>query len=182
MNTLLHDKPVSPYLPSQQKPPTKPGSAIAVLQNIPVQTKINVGKVSSGKSMTVNNKANFPRAAVPSAALSTVLTPGKSLLKEKEKKSSMQYSSQPFVDDKMAGDDDINDVAAMGGVNLAEESQRILGSTELIGTQIRCVFHDIISRLAVTIRQIRSVLELRPFTIVFSRYKLEKKTASIPDV
>ncbi|KAL0902798.1 hypothetical protein ABMA27_000591 [Loxostege sticticalis] len=120
-----------------QKPPTKPGSAIAVLQNIPVQTKINVGKVSSGKSMTVNNKANFPRAAVPSAALSTVLTPGKSLLKEKEKKSSMQYSSQPFVDDKMAGDDDINDVAAMGGVNLAEESQRILGSTELIGTQIR---------------------------------------------
>ena len=34
-------------------------------------------------------------------------------------------------------DDDINDVAAMGGVNLAEESQRILGSTEMIGTQIR---------------------------------------------
>jgi len=36
-----------------------------------------------------------------------------------------------------SGDDDINDVAAMGGVNLAEESQRILGSTEMIGTQIR---------------------------------------------
>lgn len=86
--------------------------------------------------MTVNNKANFPRASAPSAALSTVLTPGKSLLKEKEKKSS-QYSSQPFGDDKMTGDDDINDVAAMGGVNLAEETQRILGSTEMIGTQIR---------------------------------------------
>jgi transcription initiation factor TFIID subunit 4 len=27
----------------------------------------------------------------------------------------------------------------MGGVNLAEESQRILGPTELIGTQIRSV-------------------------------------------
>ncbi|XP_063837792.1 transcription initiation factor TFIID subunit 4 [Ostrinia nubilalis] len=117
----------------QQKPASKPGSSIAVLQNIPVQTKINVGKV--GKSMTVNSKANFARSGVPSAALSTVLTPGKSLLKDKEKK--MQYSSQPFADDKMAGDDDINDVAAMGGVNLAEESQRILGSTELIGTQIR---------------------------------------------
>ncbi|XP_028176985.1 transcription initiation factor TFIID subunit 4 isoform X2 [Ostrinia furnacalis] len=117
----------------QQKPAPKPGSSIAVLQNIPVQTKINVGKV--GKSMTVNSKANFARSGVPSAALSTVLTPGKSLLKDKEKK--MQYSSQPFADDKMAGDDDINDVAAMGGVNLAEESQRILGSTELIGTQIR---------------------------------------------
>jgi transcription initiation factor TFIID subunit 4 len=33
--------------------------------------------------------------------------------------------------------DDINDVAAMGGVNLLEESQRILGSTEFIGTVAR---------------------------------------------
>ncbi|XP_052752445.1 transcription initiation factor TFIID subunit 4 isoform X5 [Galleria mellonella] len=117
---------------AQQKP--KSSSGIAVLQNVPFHPKINLGKVSGNKSMTVNSKANFPRPAV--AALSTVLTPGKSLLKDKEKKS-MQYASQPFVDDKMAGDDDINDVAAMGGVNLAEESQRILGSTELIGTQIR---------------------------------------------
>ncbi|XP_026760406.2 transcription initiation factor TFIID subunit 4 isoform X4 [Galleria mellonella] len=116
----------------QLKP--KSSSGIAVLQNVPFHPKINLGKVSGNKSMTVNSKANFPRPAV--AALSTVLTPGKSLLKDKEKKS-MQYASQPFVDDKMAGDDDINDVAAMGGVNLAEESQRILGSTELIGTQIR---------------------------------------------
>ncbi|XP_049695489.1 transcription initiation factor TFIID subunit 4 isoform X5 [Helicoverpa armigera] len=119
---------------SAQKPTQKPGGSIAVLQNIPLHTKINVNKV--GKAMTVNSKANFPRSSVPSAALSTVLTPGKSLLKDKEKKSSGQFS-QPFVDDKMAGDDDINDVAAMGGVNLAEESQRILGSTEMIGTQIR---------------------------------------------
>uniref|UniRef100_A0A2A4K0U3 TAFH domain-containing protein n=1 Tax=Heliothis virescens TaxID=7102 RepID=A0A2A4K0U3_HELVI len=118
----------------QMKPTQKSGGSIAVLQNIPLHTKINVNKV--GKAMTVNSKANFPRSSVPSAALSTVLTPGKSLLKEKEKKSSGQFS-QPFVDDKMAGDDDINDVAAMGGVNLAEESQRILGSTEMIGTQIR---------------------------------------------
>ncbi|XP_021194692.1 transcription initiation factor TFIID subunit 4 isoform X4 [Helicoverpa armigera] len=117
-----------------QMPTQKPGGSIAVLQNIPLHTKINVNKV--GKAMTVNSKANFPRSSVPSAALSTVLTPGKSLLKDKEKKSSGQFS-QPFVDDKMAGDDDINDVAAMGGVNLAEESQRILGSTEMIGTQIR---------------------------------------------
>ena len=35
------------------------------------------------------------------------------------------------------GDDDISDVAAMGGVNLAEESQRMQGATDLIGTQIR---------------------------------------------
>lgn len=88
--------------------------------------------------MTVNSKAGFTRPTVPSSsALSTVLTPGKSLLKEKEKKSAMQFSQPSYADDKMAGDDDINDVAAMGGVNLAEETQRILGSTELIGTQIR---------------------------------------------
>lgn len=52
----------------------------------------------------------------------------KNATKEKEKKS---FSSV------YAGDDDINDVAAMGGVNLAEETQRILGSTEFVGTQIR---------------------------------------------
>lgn len=34
-------------------------------------------------------------------------------------------------------DDDINDVAAMGGVNLMEESQRMATSTEFVGTQIR---------------------------------------------
>ncbi|XP_022832427.1 transcription initiation factor TFIID subunit 4 isoform X2 [Spodoptera litura] len=132
--------PVQPVLASvtnsniSMQPVQKSGGTIAVLQNIPLHTKINVNKV--GKAMTVNSKTNFPRSSVASAALSTVLTPGKSLLKDKEKKSSGQFS-QPFVDDKMAGDDDINDVAAMGGVNLAEESQRILGSTEMIGTQIR---------------------------------------------
>jgi len=35
------------------------------------------------------------------------------------------------------GDDDVNDVAAMAGVNLAEETQRILGPSEFVGTQIR---------------------------------------------
>ena len=35
-------------------------------------------------------------------------------------------------------DDDINDVATMGGVNLSEESRNILSvSTELIGAQVR---------------------------------------------
>ncbi|XP_046390408.1 transcription initiation factor TFIID subunit 4 [Ischnura elegans] len=53
----------------------------------------------------------------------------KPIIKEKEKKFS---SSSAYT-----GDDDINDVAAMGGVNLAEETQRILGSTEFVGTQIR---------------------------------------------
>lgn len=35
-------------------------------------------------------------------------------------------------------DDDINDVAAMGGVNLQEESQRILASSELVSATRSC--------------------------------------------
>ena len=46
--------------------------------------------------------------------------------REKEKKT---FSTGTYG----GGDDDINDVAAMGGVNLAEETQKILGSTEFVG-------------------------------------------------
>ncbi|XP_075991599.1 transcription initiation factor TFIID subunit 4-like isoform X4 [Anticarsia gemmatalis] len=143
----------------QQTPTQKPSSSIAVLQNIPLHTKINVNKVSNSgsKTMTVNSKANFPRQNVPSAGLSTVLTPGKSLLKEKEKKSSAQFS-QVFGDDKMAGDDDINDVAAMGGVNLAEETQRILGSTEMIGTQIRSCKEEYLIPLSLMQARVKSIV------------------------
>lgn len=48
--------------------------------------------------------------------------------------SHMQQSSSTF---STAGDEDINDVAAMGGVNLAEESQRMQGVTDMIGTTHR---------------------------------------------
>lgn len=68
-----------------------------------------------------NLKMPGAKPAVPSNFI-------KPATKEKEKKS---FSSA------YTGDDDINDVAAMGGVNLAEETQRILGSTEFVGTQIR---------------------------------------------
>ena len=53
----------------------------------------------------------------------------------KENKFSSSLNSSTVV----SGDDDINDVATMGGVNLAEESQRLLGPTKLVGTQIRSV-------------------------------------------
>lgn len=50
--------------------------------------------------------------------------------KEKEKKNNFSSS--------LRDDDDINDVAAMGGVNLQEESQRILATNaEIVGQQIR---------------------------------------------
>ncbi|XP_018011354.1 transcription initiation factor TFIID subunit 4 [Hyalella azteca] len=53
----------------------------------------------------------------------------KDRFKEKQQHQSYAFNS--------AADDDINDVAAMGGVNLGEESQRILDSTGFVGTQIR---------------------------------------------
>ncbi|XP_032526474.2 transcription initiation factor TFIID subunit 4 isoform X3 [Danaus plexippus] len=139
---------------AQPKPQPKSGGTIAVLQNIPVHPKINVSKV--GKTMTVNSKAGFTRpTGSANTGLSTVLTAGKSLLRDRERRSA-QFS-QSFVDDKMAGDDDINDVAAMGGVNLAEESQRILGSTEMIGAQIRSCKDETLVPMAVMQARIRAV-------------------------
>lgn len=61
------------------------------------------------------------------------------------------------------GDDDINDVAAMGGVNLAEESQRILGSTEFVGTHIRSCKDEVflhVSPLQQRIKQIGKEINL----------------------
>lgn len=55
------------------------------------------------------------------------------------------------------GDDDINDVAAMGGVNLAEESQRILGSTEFVGTQIRSCKDEVFLHLAPLQQRIKQI-------------------------
>lgn len=56
------------------------------------------------------------------------------------------------------GDDDINDVAAMGGVNLAEESQRILGSTEFVGTQIRSCKDEVFLNMPALQQKIRACM------------------------
>ncbi|VVC87802.1 unnamed protein product [Leptidea sinapis] len=108
----------SPTAPSQPQPvvlgtniqmpkaPPKSGSSVSILQNIPVHTKINSPKV--GKTMTASGKANVAKTGGSSAVLSTILTARKPAQKDKEKKSALQFT-QPFGDDKMAGDDDIND-------------------------------------------------------------------------
>ncbi|XP_055621364.1 transcription initiation factor TFIID subunit 4 isoform X6 [Toxorhynchites rutilus septentrionalis] len=62
------------------------------------------------------------------------------------------------VSSSMYGDDDINDVAAMGGVNLAEETQRILGSTEFVGTQIRSCKDEVFLHLPALQAKIRSII------------------------
>lgn len=60
------------------------------------------------------------------------------------------------------GDDDINDVAAMGGVNLAEESQRILGSTEFVGTQIRSCKDDLFLHSLPLLQKVNQIGEFNP--------------------
>ncbi|XP_018375821.1 PREDICTED: transcription initiation factor TFIID subunit 4 isoform X2 [Trachymyrmex cornetzi] len=93
-----------------------------VVQKPPIITTTVVKPITTTQGKTLNTTTTVNKAVVPSLVQ-------KPAAKEKEKKT---FSSAGYT-----ADDDINDVAAMGGVNLAEESQRILGSTEFVGTQIR---------------------------------------------
>ncbi|XP_022219584.2 transcription initiation factor TFIID subunit 4 isoform X4 [Drosophila obscura] len=67
------------------------------------------------------------------------------------------FFQQSSMSSSMYGDDDINDVAAMGGVNLAEESQRILGCTENIGTQIRSCKDEVFLNMPALQARIRAI-------------------------
>jgi transcription initiation factor TFIID subunit 4 len=111
---------------------------------------------SPTKSPTFNNKTHHettPKKSQGSAA------------KAKDKKTSLASiaaaSASSGGNNAMSnfyptfGDDDINDVAAMGGVNLAEESQKILGSTEFVGTQIRSCKDEVLLNLSVLQQRIR---------------------------
>lgn len=92
------------------------GSGVSTCTTI---TAVTPAQLSASKalSMTSKGKASTAKTRIPASS------------KEKEKKT---FSS--FLRD----DDDINDVAAMGGVNLIEESQRILATNaEFVGAQIR---------------------------------------------
>ncbi|XP_067646306.1 transcription initiation factor TFIID subunit 4 isoform X2 [Eurosta solidaginis] len=70
------------------------------------------------------------------------------------------FYQQPSISmsSSLYGDDDINDVAAMGGVNLAEETQRILGCTENIGTQIRSCKDEVFLHLPALQARIRAMV------------------------
>ncbi|XP_073840400.1 TBP-associated factor 4 isoform X6 [Musca autumnalis] len=72
--------------------------------------------------------------------------------------SAASFFQQPSISMSSYGDDDINDVAAMGGVNLAEETQRILGCTENIGTQIRSCKDEVFLHLPALQARIRAMV------------------------
>lgn len=92
-----------------------------------VQTPSAKSKKSSSKSKAKSKKE---KALAAVASLSTTSSVS-SIVPGGERSATATGSS-------FREDDDINDVAAMGGVNLAEESQQILaGNAEIIGQQIR---------------------------------------------
>lgn len=131
--------------PSASATPTTPNTA----------SKANASKnASSSASAAASAVAAAARAAAAAA-------------KEKEKKTTTAavaasafypQSTALSMASSMYGDDDINDVAAMGGVNLAEESQRILGSTELIGTQIRSCKDEVFLHMPVLQARLRQAM------------------------
>ncbi|XP_058790507.1 transcription initiation factor TFIID subunit 4-like isoform X2 [Phymastichus coffea] len=122
--------PVASTVAIQQHHPTISTATSTIRQAsgpviVPKTTQLNTAVktlVSSPHNKSITTSSTLTKTVVPS------IQP-KPATKEKEKKT---FSSAGYT-----GDDDINDVAAMGGVNLAEESQRILGSTKFVGTQIR---------------------------------------------
>lgn len=107
---------------------------------------------------TITGKALTVKTPVTSQASSKATTKDKDNKKAAAATSSFYQNSMSSMSSSMYGDDDINDVAAMGGVNLAEESQRILGSTELIGTQIRSCKDEVFLHLPALQQRIRNIV------------------------
>ncbi|XP_074028092.1 TBP-associated factor 4 isoform X2 [Leptinotarsa decemlineata] len=113
--------------------PLAPGQ---IRQQMQVRTAVPLQKQPMGTIKFQGMKPSVPSNLKPTA-------------KDKEKKT---FSSA------YTGDDDINDVAAMGGVNLAEETQKILGSTEFVGTQIRSCKEDMLCSMPPLQQKIRQIM------------------------
>lgn len=97
---------------------------------LPQATTTSSSSASIGATATTTPSLSRPALSTAAPNVNAAI---KGSIVSKEKKAANFSSSLVGL----SGDDDINDVAAMGGVNLAEETQQILGSTEMIGTQIR---------------------------------------------
>lgn len=143
----------------------QPKNAATVMKVGSTQIK-QITANSSGTA--ISNASLTPTTSTPTGKTLAVKAPvtsqasSKATTKEKDKKTATasfyQHSMMSSMSSSMYGDDDINDVAAMGGVNLAEESQRILGSTELIGTQIRSCKDEVFLHLPALQQRIRNIV------------------------
>ncbi|XP_037772665.1 transcription initiation factor TFIID subunit 4-like isoform X7 [Penaeus monodon] len=118
----------------------RPVNATPTPARVVGQQQVQQVRVQGGKTVVTTVRQNTTAASSPaSTTTNTVPTATKTITvnktiptKDKEKSNKNQLFTYSGV-----ADDDINDVAAMGGVNLGEESQRILESTGFVGTQIR---------------------------------------------
>ncbi|XP_011263355.1 transcription initiation factor TFIID subunit 4 isoform X1 [Camponotus floridanus] len=141
--TTVVRSPTAAYTVKSTVPVTGIRPTAPVVQKPPIVTTTVVKTVTTTtQGKTVNTTTTVNKAVVPSLVQ-------KPTAKEKEKKT---FSSAGYT-----ADDDINDVAAMGGVNLAEESQRILGSTEFVGTQIRSCKDEIFLHMTPLQQRIKQI-------------------------
>ena len=86
---------------------------------------------------TIHNKSSLT-----SAKKKDVSSKSKTPAGSKERKEKKSKEDKESFHSSLRDDDDINDVAAMGGVNLVEEHQRILANEEFVGAQIRSCKDD----------------------------------------
>ncbi|KFM82650.1 Transcription initiation factor TFIID subunit 4, partial [Stegodyphus mimosarum] len=115
-STILTQRLISPQVPQNLAKQIRPVSVVT-----------SVGSTASYCSLVESSPATA------GALQSKIMIPKQTSL---IKPTSVSKEKKAFV--SVRDEDDINDVAAMGGVNLVEESQRILATnSELIGTQIR---------------------------------------------
>lgn len=118
---------------------------------------VSNNKASTG-TKSQNSSAGAKKKASANAAASSADSADPSALAKKAAASMQSSFYQHHVSNSMYGDDDINDVAAMGGVNLAEETQRILGSTEFVGTQIRSCKDEVFLHMSALQSKIRGII------------------------
>lgn len=167
VTTIRQPNSTTPVIVSSSQPPALhpvyPMNQIRSGVNIVRQPAIQVRTVGPGQVRSPNViktatpvQMKSPMAAFKQQGVKSTVPSNVSKLqgKEKEKKT---FSSA------YAGDDDINDVAAMGGVNLAEETQRILGSTEFVGTQIRSCKEEFFLSMGVLQHRIRQAMAKHGF-------------------
>ncbi|XP_076060581.1 transcription initiation factor TFIID subunit 4-like isoform X2 [Oratosquilla oratoria] len=107
-----------------------------------VRSQQSVGTATTNSSSTTTQQTTPTVTTTPATPVTTTnrvttTQPKPIITKDKSKEKVFASYTSSTISSSSVADDDINDVAAMGGVNLGEESQRILDSTCFVGTQIR---------------------------------------------
>lgn len=173
----------TPSLPTVQLPPHLTAASNSIAASIDIKAadikmepsvKSNITATTPATQQTLSSASLTPtsnKTATKTASNSTSKASSKKKKeqdKEKDEKTivssaaaaATSFFQQPSISmsSSMYGDDDINDVAAMGGVNLAEESQRILGCTENIGTQIRSCKDEVFLHMPALQARIRAMV------------------------